>query len=302
MEILAHAKINLRHRVFARDEFGFHAVETLLARTSLADTVRIDPTEAGVSLEVSGPAARGVPDDDGNLCWAAADRFLQAAFPTARSRPGVHIRLEKRIPAGTGLGGGSADAAAVLRLLATAWPRIPEADLVRMAGHLGSDVPFALLSVPLALGWERGRRLLPLRPPRPRPALLAAPACRVATSDAYGWLRLRRGAARAVEGGAAEEGDPGGASVLPGATRLADWASLSGLVRNDLEAPVCERHPEIAALLAAVRPRARTAAMTGSGSAVFAIFDDESARDEAREAVEAAGGPGVWCQGCRLPV
>ena len=271
----AHAKINLRLRVFARDDTGFHGVETLLARTSLADTVSLfDATaagrgDAGLSLSVEGPRAEGVPSGPDNLCWRAAELFLARAFPKKRKRPAVHIRLEKRIPMGSGLGGGSADAGTTLRLLADRWPRLETSDLVEIAGEIGSDVPFALLGVPLALGWERGRRLLPLRPPPPRLALLVLSGIHVSTPDAYRWLN--RG-----------DADPGGATVLPGTTRLAEWPSLDRLVRNDLEAPVTARHPELSELLARLRscdPAA--AAMTGSGSALFAIFRDDAAREGA---------------------
>ena len=219
----ARAKVNLRLRVFARDETGFHGVETLLARTSLSDTVSLFAGEPmrgrprapgregagpkgagpegarpkgtgpegagpegggrGVTLSVDGPLADGVPEGADNLCRQAAVRFLERVFG-GRAWPAVHIRLTKRIPMGSGLGGGSADAAATLRLLADRWPRLDEGELLALAGEIGSDVPFALLGVPMALGWERGRRLLPLRPPRPRPALLLCPGIHVATPEA----------------------------------------------------------------------------------------------------------------------
>ncbi|WP_420463042.1 4-(cytidine 5'-diphospho)-2-C-methyl-D-erythritol kinase [Candidatus Palauibacter sp.] len=278
----AHAKINLRHRVFARDERGFHGVETLLARTSLTDTVSLfeagpEAAGGGVNLSLEGPRAAGVPEGPENLCWRAAERFLERAFPK-RGRPGVHIRLEKRIPMGSGLGGGSADAGATLRLLARRWPRLEERDVVELAGEVGSDVPFAFTGVPMALGWERGRRLLPLRPPRPRPALLVCSPIHVSTPEAYRWLG--RG-----------DADPGSASVLPGATRLADWESLERLIRNDLEAPVLARHPELLETLERLRSCEPAAAgMTGSGSALFAVFRNEAERSRARHQLSAAAG------------
>lgn len=267
----AHAKINLRLRVFARDETGFHGVETVLARTSLSDTVTLsepDTRAARVTLSVDGPLADGVPDGSDNLCWQAAAAFLDRAF-RRRARPTVHIHLTKRIPMGSGLGGASADAGATLRLLADRWPRLETRELVDIAGEVGSDVPFALLGVPMALGWERGRRLLPLRPPRPRPALLVCSGIHVSTPEAYGWLGRT-------------EADAGGASVLPGATRLAEWESLERVARNDLEAPVLARHPELSELLDQLRScDPAVAAMTGSGSALFAIFRDEAQRTRA---------------------
>ena len=291
----AHAKINLRHRVFARDETGFHGVETLLARTSLTDTVTLfaagpDAARDGVSLSVEGPHATGVPDGPDNLCWRAAERFLARAFPKRR-RPAVHIRLEKRIPMGSGLGGGSADAGTTLRLLADRWPRLDMRVLVELAGEIGSDVPFALIGVPMALGWERGRRLLPLRPPRPRPALLVLPGIHVSTPEAYGWLGR-------------SDADAGSAAILPGATRLADWESLERLVRNDLQAPVLARHPVLSALLERLRSCEPAAAgMTGSGSGLFAIFrDDAELAGTRRQLRDPASAQGAELVEVRLPL
>ncbi len=293
----AHAKVNLRLRVFARDETGFHGVETLLARTSLSDTVTLsaagpargrpggaEPEGAesegagrGITLSVDGPLADGVPDGPDNLCRRAAQRFFERAFGR-RTWPAVHIRLTKRIPMGSGLGGGSADAGATLRLLAARWPRLETRELVELAGEIGSDVPFALIGVPMALGWERGRRLLPLRPPRPRPALLVCAGIHVSTPEAYGWL------------GRGDE-DVGAASVLPGATRMAEWDSLERLARNDLEAPVLARHPELSELLDGLGScDPALAAMTGSGSTLFAIFRDEAERARARRTLAASEG------------
>ena len=301
----AHAKVNLRLRVFARDETGFHGVETVLARTSLSDTVTLsesDTREArpkgaasrgagrGVTLSVDGPLADGVPDGSDNLCWQAAAAFLDRAF-RRRARPAVHIHLTKRIPMGSGLGGGSADAGATLRLLADRWPRLEARELIDITGEIGSDVPFALLDVPMALGWERGRRLLPLRPPRPRPALLVCPGIHVSTPEAYGWLGRT-------------EADAGGASAFPGATRLAEWESLERLARNDLEAPVLARHPELSELLDQLRScDPAVAAMTGSGSALFAIFRDETERARARRTLAAReGADGLRILDASLPV
>jgi len=273
------AKVNLRLRVFGRDESGYHAVETLLLRTDLSDVLELEPADDGISLEVTGAAADEVPAGAENLCHRAAAAFLQAAFQGRGARPGIRLRLEKRIPAGTGLGGGSADAAGALRLLARAWPRLDDRALVAIAGRLGSDVPFGLLDVPMALAWERGRRLLPLRGPRPRPGLLVCPPFRVPTAEAYGWIDASRASGPPTEG----------AAVLPGPARLAGWETLGRLVVNDFEAPVVARYPELGVALRTLRETAPLAAMTGSGPALFAVFDDDEGRARAREALLGAG-------------
>jgi len=289
-----HAKVNLRLRVFGRDDTGFHGVETILLRTDLADTLSIEEAGEGISITVEGEAAGEVPASPDNLCVRAADRFLAEAFAGKRTRPGLRLSLVKRIPAGSGLGGGSADAAGTLRLLSGRWPALPERNLFRIAGKIGSDVPFGLLDVPMALGWERGRRLLPLRPPPERPGLLLSPPFSVATLDAYEWLAASR-----------TDEDPGGASILPGATRLAGWDALERLVRNDLEMPVLERHPSLANARSILQDSGATTSMTGSGSSLFAVFEDAADRMAALQVLIDSGfdaDAGWTTHEVRLPV
>ncbi|HKK07829.1 MAG TPA: hypothetical protein VKA44_02985, partial [Gemmatimonadota bacterium] len=135
-------------------------------------------------------------------------------------------------------------------------------------------------------GWERGRRLLPLPAPEPRPVLLLVPAFRVSTPEAFGWLDEARAEDR-VEGA-------GGAAVLPPASRLDDWDELADLAANDFEAPVFDRHPELRAWRDALAAAgARPALLSGSGSALFGVFADEEARDEAAEGLEGEDGLAV---------
>lgn len=282
MRALAHAKINLRHRVFARDETGFHGVETLLLRTSLADEVSIEESQAGISIEVDGPLSAGVPEGPENLCCLAAEKFFERAYAPRKTRPGIHIRLTKRIPTASGLGGGSADAAATLRLLATRWGNATDRDLIAISGELGSDITFGVLGVPMALGWERGRRLLPLRGPRPRSALLLSPPIAVSTPAAYQWLR----AGRTVQETSAETPDVGSAAVLPGSTRMTQWETLERMAGNDLEAPVFKNHPELGVALDNLRALdPGCAGMTGSGSTLFAVFQDQASCAEASQKI-----------------
>ena len=177
MKLDAPAKLNLRLRVLGPRADGYHAVESLLLRLRLADTVEVELAGDGVALEVAGPAAgaapgvpadavgsgRAVPRDASNLCCRAARALCEA---TGRP-PGVAIRLTKRIPAAAGLGGGSSDAAAVLLALNELLdsPLAP-ADVAALAGSLGSDVPFFTARAAHALAWDRGQRLLPLPAPR----------------------------------------------------------------------------------------------------------------------------------------
>ena len=269
----AHAKINLRLQVFERDEAGYHALETIFLLLSLHDTVEVGDSDEGIVVAVDGEAAGDVPVGPDNLCWHAAEAFFHAVGEPPRA----DIRLHKRIPAGTGLGGGSADAAAVLRLLNTRVRRpLGEAELLRLGGELGSDVPFALLGAPMALGWERGRRLLPLGPPAPLPGLVWIAPVRVQTRDAYEWLR--------------EVPRDSRAGALPGARRLAEWDTLARLAHNDFESVLFPRYPELATCCDALRSAGSTiAGMTGSGSALFGVFPDEQTRNAAAERLTGSG-------------
>ena len=223
-------------------------------------------------------AAR-VPEGPENLCWRAAELFHEAAGRD----PGLALRLVKRVPAGAGLGGGSADAAAVLRALS----RLHDAPLRReelfdLAGELGSDVPFALADVPAALGWERGRRLLPLEAPPPRPMLLVVPEVRVSTPDAYGWLDEAR------EGGGGPAG--AGAASLPAPGELSAWEGLLPTAVNDFEEPVFGRHPQLGWWKEELLGEGAEAAMLcGSGSALCGIFGDARRRDAAADRLREGG-------------
>jgi len=283
LEVLAHAKLNLSLRVLAREESGFHSLETIFLRLELADRLEIETGAApGIRLEVTGDAS--VPSDERNLAWRAASAVIRETG----HQGGASIRLEKRIPSGAGLGGGSADAAAVLtglnRLLGSP---LAGATLVRMAGELGSDVPFAMCPSPMALGWERGRRLLPLPAPATRPVLIIDPGYPVAAGEAYGWLAADRAAGVATLPGAAH---------LPAAGELSDPGVLAGLAVNDLAGPVFRRHPDLARIRDALEDLGAAVAMLcGSGSCVAAVFEDDVARDRAARAFGGTDGVSTIC-------
>jgi 4-diphosphocytidyl-2-C-methyl-D-erythritol kinase len=181
----------------------------------------------------------------------------------------VHVRLDKQIPMAAGLGGGSADAAAALVGLNAIWQaRRSRADLVRIARELGSDVPFFLLGG-TALGIGRGDELYPVDDVRRMEVVVIKPSFGVATADAYRWLdedRASRAAAPAVHS-LLDVGWPGGPLVLA----------------NDLQTPVAARHPMIEDIrTACLREGAVAVSMSGSGSAVFALFPDGVARKAIR--------------------
>jgi 4-diphosphocytidyl-2-C-methyl-D-erythritol kinase len=263
--LAAPAKLNLFLRVLAREADGHHSLETLFCRIALADTLRAERVERqGVRLQVSG-ADTGPAET--NLAVRAAELALEAL----RHPFGTELTLEKKIPVGAGLGGGSADAAAALLAVnALAGDAIPRAELLHLAARLGADVPFCLSGAPLALAWGRGDRMLALPALPPAPILLLTPPVPVSTAEAYGWLAASRGAGRR------------GALVLdPGS--LTSWSDVARMAGNDFESVVFGRVPAIReAFEALARTGPLLCRMTGSGSTLFAVYRNERDRDDAR--------------------
>jgi 4-diphosphocytidyl-2-C-methyl-D-erythritol kinase len=255
--VAAQAKVNLFLDVLEREPNGYHAIETAFLRIDLADDVVVREA-TGRALDVSGPAvpAGGLGPTEKNLAYRAA-----AAYADASGWPsGFAIELVKRIPAGAGLGGGSADAGAVLRALDAISRRPLGARLTEIATTLGADVPFMALEEPMALASGRGERLKPIRALEPRAIVLAVPPFAIATADAYAWLDADR-AALSV------------ASRTAFAEPLATWEDAAASAHNDFGPVVARRHPEIAAITERFRATgASIALLAGSGSTVFGIF------------------------------
>ncbi|HEU5169754.1 MAG TPA: 4-(cytidine 5'-diphospho)-2-C-methyl-D-erythritol kinase, partial [Gemmatimonadales bacterium] len=228
LAIACHAKVNLLLRVLAREDDGYHGLETLMALVSLADRLEVERCEsAGVAIEVAG-ADVGPPEE--NLALRAAQLVLDATG----HRFGVRLRLDKRIPARAGLGGGSSDAAAALVAVnQLAEGAVPRHELLQFAARLGSDVPFFFSGAPLALAWGRGERLLRLPPLPAAPALLLTPRAAVGTQEAYSWVDAARHAV----------GRRG--AVALDLDALASWGDIARMAGNDFESPVFARHPVV---------------------------------------------------------
>lgn len=267
LESDARAKVNLRLRIFPRGVDGFHPLETIFCRLDFGDRLRIKRRNVpGVTLRLSG--SERVPEGCENLAVRAAELFLSRSG----SDGGVEIELEKNVPPGSGLGGGSSDAAAVLRILAGhADPPLEEGELLQLGSELGSDVPFFVTDAPLAVGWGRGDRLLPIPAPDPLPMIVLLPELHVSTTEAYArWDTWWEGA------GAAESRQPFELSM----SALTSWSGIRSLAVNDFEPVVYEWQPGLEALrdrLAETEPL--VAMLSGSGSAMFGVYEDEEQRD-----------------------
>jgi 4-diphosphocytidyl-2-C-methyl-D-erythritol kinase len=247
--VIAQAKINLLLRVLARDVGGYHSIETILLRLDLGDDVRVRITPDR-SLDCTGSAlpAGGLGPVEKNLAYRAA-----ASYANATGWPqGFAIEINKRIPVAAGLGGGSADAGAVLRALDALSPNPLGPRLVELATPLGADVPFMTITSPMALAWGRGERLLALPAPSVRRDLLVVPDFGVSAKDAYAWL-------------SADRGDYMPETEVFDPELFSGWDGLARVARNDLEAPVVRRHPLIGEFVAGLRKAGLLAMMSGSG-------------------------------------
>jgi 4-diphosphocytidyl-2-C-methyl-D-erythritol kinase len=274
----ARAKINLHLAVHERRADGFHALTTVFQTIDLADRLTIEPGDGPLSLRCPGSDA---PEDETNLVVRAA-RALAAEL--GRPEPeGLRITLDKTVPTQAGLGGGSADAMAALRLLCEAWKVPAEPALLhRVGARLGSDVAFFALGG-TALGRGRGDELTPLPPLPPLACAIVRPPFGVSSAEAYQWVAASRvGGAHAV------------AAFEPPA-RSQGWLDTLRRCHNDFEPLVAARHPEIAEATGTLRDAGAVLAMlSGSGSAVFGLFRDAAAASKAMAPFAARAGWRTW--------
>lgn len=273
VRIAAPAKVNLRLEILAREEGGYHGLETVFCAVSLADELVVEEAEPGVALEVGGGVEVGPADD--NLVVRAARRF----YAELGREPAVRLRLQKRIPSAAGLGGGSSDAAATLRALnALHGDPLERATLLQCAIELGADVPFFLCGSPLALAWSRGERLLALPPLPPRPVLIAHPGEPIPTAGAFREIAARRGGEYRPRAHALD------------AAQLASWEAVAALAGNDFQPLATERVPRVGAGLEALRRGgARIALLAGSGSSIFGVFAPGAELDGPERALRELG-------------
>lgn len=275
----ARAKVNLCLHVTGRRPDGYHLLDSLAVFAEIGDTIRAEPAET-LELRITGPQAAGLAAGPDNL-------VLRAASVLARLtgiEPRLRLVLDKHLPVASGIGGGSADAAATLRLLVRLW-ELPLTDdvLATLALPLGADVPVCLAGRPARMrGIGEVIEPVPVLPPCG--LLLVNPGIGVSTPEVF---RARTGP---FSNGIALP------DAWQDATSLAAW--LEG-TSNDLQAPAIGVCPVIATVLAALRaqPDCLLARMSGSGATCFALFPDPVS---AATAARAVSQPGWWCWGGAL--
>jgi 4-diphosphocytidyl-2-C-methyl-D-erythritol kinase len=253
VRLSAFAKVNLHLRVLGRRPDGYHELRTVFQAVSLHDTLKLCfSRRPGIRLTIDDPSLPAGPE---NLVYRAIDAIgCELGF-----RGGIDAELEKRIPVGRGLGGGSSDAAAALiGILRLTRKKLPLPKLIEIAASLGADVPFFLFGG-RALGVNRGDEIYPLPDMPRRSVVVVSPrSIAVPTKEAYRWL-------------SAELTNRAEPPNIWGFCTLC-W-SPPGQLSNDFEGPVFRRYPELENLRdGLLGAGAAEAALAGSGSAVFGVF------------------------------
>lgn len=275
--MLAGVKVNLCLRVGARRADGYHDVATVLAALPLGDELELEPAAA------TSVAAPGLAGGD-SLVTRALDLLAARAGHAA----GWRVHIDKRAPVGAGIGGGSADAGAALRLANATLPEpLPAADLVALGAEVGSDVPFFVSGLPTALARGRGEDVEVCPLGAAAWVVLAWPGIALPTAEVYARYRPGEGASARV------------AELAAAPFAAAGATGLAALVENDLAAPAEALCPPIAAVREQLSAAgALVACVSGSGSAVFGLFAAEAS---ARAACERLADALPWAAVARLP-
>jgi 4-diphosphocytidyl-2-C-methyl-D-erythritol kinase len=275
--VFAPAKINLYLHVIGRRPDGYHLLDSLIAFADIGDRLTAKPA-GGLSLKITGPeAARLSAAADDNLVLRAA-RLLAGL---AKVAGGAALSLEKNLPISAGIGGGSSDAAAALRVLRRLWNAAISDEQLREIGiTLGADIPACLYGRPVWVGGI-GERLEPATALPPAGVLLVNPRKELPTLTVFRNLR-------------GPFGDAGRFALMP--NDAAGLAQMLATRRNDLTKAAIGHVPEIGAVLSRLRalPGVLLARMTGSGATCFALFADRVSAKQAG-AIMAAAEPGWWC-------
>ena len=254
------AKINLDLRVLGTRPDGYHDLKTIFQSLSLFDNVTVSVRRGPFTVTCDEP---DIPTDQRNLVWKAASLLHRVATGKSAAPRDVAIDLRKRVPAEAGLGGGSSNAAMTLLALNKLWKLdLDLATLSRIGARLGADVPYFLVGG-TALGLGRGDDIYPLADMPSVHVVILRPGFGVATADAYTWFDEEK---RRMQK------EPVPRLIPPG------WPAWSATLRNDLEMPVVRHHPAIGRIRQSLLYAGATfAAMSGSGSAVFGLFERSDA-------------------------
>lgn len=274
---IAPAKINLALHVTGQRDDGYHLIETVVTFSNAGDIVTVEAAPED-TFSMSGRFSQGLSREaggsDGNLVLRARDALREALAEEGLSAPPVAIHLEKNLPVASGIGGGSADAAATLRALLRHWHAAPAAaTLDRLALKLGADIPMCMVGKPLmASGVGENIALLPGMPSFH--CIIANPLQPVSTPQVFQRLT--------------EKNNPS-MGLLPALSSAADWLSWLGSLRNDLEPPARQVQSRVAELSGLLKDTgAALVRMSGSGASCFALYETEAQASDSLAKLTAA--------------
>lgn len=255
MRLFSFAKINLGLRILGKRDDGFHEIETIFQTISLKDEIEINLLDNDIILSSNSPSC---PADQTNLVFKAASLLKQHTMTSK----GCQINLDKKIPVGAGLGGGSSNAATTLVALNTIWNTgLSTKNLIKLAAHLGSDVPF-FINGGTALGQGRGEKLSRITTSVDYWGVLVCPNLQILSKWAY--LQLNFNLTKSFK--------KGKFSVLT--RNFPDFDIWNSLLVNDFENVVFNAYPELNSILNDLKKLgAFYARMSGSGSAIFGLFE-----------------------------
>jgi 4-diphosphocytidyl-2-C-methyl-D-erythritol kinase len=265
LTVRARAKINIGLKITGQREDGYHTIETIFQEISLADEIFLDRVMRGPNFTCSDPF---LPLDETNLCLKAVEALKKEVGPLDN----ISIHLEKRIPVGAGLGGGSSDAAATIKGINILFDlKLSEERMNAIAVLLGADVPF-FLNGGCQHGTGIGDQLSAATVPAIGAILLIIPPTKVSTAWAYQTVK------NALPGGF------GTGNFFAPFEAHAEWDNLGALFENDFESLVFQTYPEIGGLKARlISAGAKFASLSGSGSTVFGIFEDPADAELAQQ-------------------
>lgn len=275
ISVTAHAKVNLTLHVIGQLPNGYHNLQSLVGLTDFGDQIYLSPA-SGFEFQVTGPFSQGIPLDDRNLVVRAA-QFMANKYSRELE---CKVVLEKNLPMASGIGGGSSDAAAVMKALSQYWSvPLPNVDEL-MA--LGADIPVCMSSG-LTLMEGAGEQVTPLAPPPAWGLLLINPNVGVSTPAVFNALSRKNN---------------------PQMEKVTEHCHDIGWLcnqRNDLEPPAVAMVPEVAAVLDAISttPHCKVARMSGSGATCFGVFADVNAAQTAAETLK-HGHPNWWVVATKL--
>jgi 4-diphosphocytidyl-2-C-methyl-D-erythritol kinase len=266
------AKINLHLEVGEKREDGYHSITSLFQTITLFDIITIRRIEEADRCTIRGLDAIPLKE---NLMYRAYNKFRTRIHTSVANMPGVAIRIEKRIPSAAGLGGGSSNAAAVLHgLNILCGTNFSNTELARMGTDIGSDVPFFCHTSPLALVRGKGEKIEPIDSPRILRGILISPEQEIKTEEAYGWIDSQRQRESATVRITTDDIVKDYTTKTPDAWRC----------HNSFTTVICDRYPEIKAIFRKIYVLgASYVSVTGSGSALYGLFDSEAKRIDAFE-------------------